>query len=66
MPGVLPKAFAIDVQDTSGAWQCMHAMEKNDRRLVILPLQGQANAVRLVPLATWGGDQIHVMAFEVA
>ena len=65
MPPMLARAFAIDIQDASGMWQRVHLVEDNARRLVKLPLQVEARGVRFVPLQAWGGEQMHVMAFEV-
>lgn len=65
MPQMLPRAYAIEVQDASGMWQRVHEVENNYNRLAILPLQGEAKAVRFVPLASWGSEQVHIMAFEV-
>jgi hypothetical protein len=65
MPAMLPMTFAVEVQDATGAWRRVHQIENNDKRLVKLPLQGEASAVRFVPLEAWGGEKVHVMAFEV-
>jgi hypothetical protein len=65
MPPMLPRAYAVEAQDAAGNWQRLHQVENNDRRLVKLPVNIEAKAVRFVPLATWGADQVHLMAFEV-
>lgn len=66
MPAMLPRAFAIDVQDANGNWQRQHMIENNHTRMVRLPVTGEARAVRLEILEAWGGERSHVMAFEVA
>lgn len=66
MPPMLPRTFAIEVLGADGRWQRLHTVENNRLRMVRLPLQGEASAVRLVLLEAWGGEQGHVMAFDVA
>lgn len=65
MPAMLPRAFAVDFQDASGEWRRFHQVDNNYARLVRLPLQTEAKAVRFVPLESWGGERVHIMAFEV-
>lgn len=65
MPAMLPRAFALEVQDPRGHWRRTHLVEDNHRRLVRLPLDCEARAVRLVTLASWGDSPSHVMAFDV-
>ncbi len=66
MPAMLPRAFAIEMQRPDGGWQRVQTVENNILRLVRLSITGEAKAVRFVPLEAWGGDQVHVMGFEVA
>ncbi len=65
MPPMLPRAYAIEVQDPAGRWQRLHQVENNCLRLARLPVQAEARAVRFVPLEAWGGAQAHLMGFEV-
>jgi hypothetical protein len=64
MPAMLPRSFAIDVQSSDGLWQRAHLVENNYQRLVRLPLNLEAKALRFVSLDSWGGEQAHIMAFE--
>jgi hypothetical protein len=66
MPPMLPKTFALEAQQADGSWQRLQLVENNRARLVRLPLQLEACAVRLALLEAWGGELNHVMAFEVA
>ncbi len=64
MPPMLARAFALEAQSAEGRWQRIHLIENNCQRLVRLPLDLEANALRLVLLEAWGGEQAHILAFE--
>jgi hypothetical protein len=66
MPAILPRAFAVDILDSTGSWQRLHLVEDNALRLVRLPVEVEAGAIRFVPLRAWGEGQAHIMAFEVS
>ncbi|MGF1634272.1 MAG: FAD-dependent oxidoreductase [Phycisphaerae bacterium] len=53
MPASLVKAFRIAVEE-GGTWRTVYREANNTQRLVRVPLQVRAAAVRLVPEATWG------------
>ncbi|MBE0697880.1 MAG: hypothetical protein IH586_13240, partial [Anaerolineaceae bacterium] len=66
MPPMLPRTFAIEIQDNTGTWQRVQQVEENASRLVKLSLSTEAGAVRFVPLRTWGAEQAHIMGFEIS
>ncbi len=65
MPGALAREFALEACDAAGNWQVVYRTEDNYQRLVRVPLAIEARAVRFVPLAGWGADRVHVMAFDL-
>ena len=64
VPATLVKAFHLDVE-TNGAWATVHRNENNYQRLVRVPLDRTATAVRLVPDATWGAPAASIFGLEI-
>ncbi len=64
-PATLVKAFRIEARNQSGAWRVLHTETCNYQRLVRVPLDVRAHAVRLVPEATWGAESCRVFAFDL-
>lgn len=64
-PATLVKAFRIEGQDESGDWHVLHTEAKNYQRLVRVPINVAAKAIRLVPEATWGAELCCIFAFDV-
>ncbi len=65
VPASLVKDFRIEVQDSADNWRELVQVKGNYQRLVRIPLNVEAKAVRLVPLTTWGAKQAHLFAFDV-
>ncbi len=65
MPGALAREFALEACDAAGNWQVVYRTEDKYQRLVRVPLAIEARAVRFVPLAGWGADRVHLMAFDL-
>ncbi len=65
MPAMLAREYALEAQDSKGNWQRFHQASENYARLVKVPLDLEMQAVRFVPLASWGGERVHLMAFDV-
>jgi hypothetical protein len=64
VPETLVRAFHIDAL-RNGDWQTIHKEDNNYQRLVRVPLNTEAEAIRLVPEATWGAENAHVFAFDI-
>ncbi|MHB9130880.1 MAG: FAD-dependent oxidoreductase [Armatimonadota bacterium] len=64
-PSTLVKSFRLEARDAEGNWSTVYEEAQNYQRLVRIPLQITATAVRLIPLATWGASSAHVQAFEI-
>ncbi|MFN2285628.1 MAG: hypothetical protein ACK2UQ_14515, partial [Anaerolineae bacterium] len=66
VPQTLVRAFRVEVEDDDGAWRIVAHVENNYQRLVRLDLDVTTRAVRFIPESTWGADQVHVFAWDVA
>jgi len=64
VPETLVKAFRLEAADAQGEWTTIYRETLNYQRLVRVPLNVQATALRLVPEATWGAATARVFAFE--
>jgi hypothetical protein len=64
VPKQLVRAFRLEAQDESGAWQTVYHETNNYQRLVRVPLGVRAQALRLVSEATWGAEQVRIFGFE--
>jgi hypothetical protein len=65
VPETLVKAFRLDALDAAGQWRTVFEEANNYQRLVRVPLNVEAQALRLVPLATWGAEEARLFAFDV-
>lgn len=61
----LVKSFRIDYLDDAGNWKTGYECKENHQRLARIPLNITTTAVRLVPLSTWGNDNINIFAWEL-
>jgi hypothetical protein len=66
VPQTMVRAFRIEAQDAHGAWATAARVENNYQRLVRLDVNVETCALRFVPEATWGSDEVHVFAWDVA
>lgn len=66
LPATLVKAYRLEAQDDQGVWCIVHRETANRRRLVVIPLDINARALRLIPESTWGDPMVRVFAFEVS
>ncbi|HHW08566.1 MAG TPA: FAD-dependent oxidoreductase [Firmicutes bacterium] len=65
VPATLIKEFRLEALTPAGDWQEVVHVTNNYQRLVKLPLDVQAKAIRFTPLKTWGSAEAHLFAFEV-
>lgn len=65
VPDTIVKAFRVEGQAPDGSWQTLARVENNYQRLVRVPLTGTYKAVRFVPEATWGSEDVRLFAFDV-
>ena len=63
-PKPLVKRFRVEVRDAAGAWSLL-VEDDNHQRHRRLPVGRSVTAVRLTPLATWGGGPARVFAMDV-
>ncbi|NLF16129.1 MAG: FAD-dependent oxidoreductase [Lentisphaerae bacterium] len=64
VPDTLTRAFTLEALDAAGRWSTVARIDDNHQRLVRVPLQVEAVALRLTPLATWGAPMARLFAFE--
>ena len=65
VPATLVKSFRLDVKDANGVWKTVWKTTTNHQRLVVVPLDCDGSAVRIVPTETWGAPLCRLFAFEV-
>jgi hypothetical protein len=65
-PANLIRAFRIEILGEDGSWQAAAHVTDNHQRLLRIPLDVSARAVRFIPDATWGAEKAHLFAFEVS
>ncbi len=64
-PATLVKDFRLEAQAPSGEWSEVARVTDNTQRLVRVPLDVTARAIRFVPESTRGSEKAHVFAFDV-
>jgi len=64
MPSGAPRDFRVEGQGEDGSWRTIAAVSDNHRRLVVLPVEGTFQAIRLVLDRTWGDPETAFFAFD--
>lgn len=64
MPSGSPRDFHLEGQGADGSWRTIATVADNHRRLVVLPVEGTFQAVRLVLDRTWGDPDTAFFAFD--
>lgn len=64
VPETLIREFRVDILDESGLWKTVCLEKESHQRLVYVPINTVTNAVRFIPLSTWGTDKCHLFALE--
>jgi hypothetical protein len=65
VPASMLRTFRVEAQSASGEWSVIHREENNYQRLLRLPLQATAKAIRLVPEQTWGAAELRIFSLDV-
>lgn len=66
VPQTLVRAFRIEVEDELGQWRTALRVENNYQRLVKLAVDLEVRALRFVPEATWGTEEVRVFAWDIS
>ena len=66
VPQTLVRAFRIEVEDELGQWRTALRVENNYQRLVKLAVDLEVRALRFVPEATWGTEEVLVFAWDIS
>jgi hypothetical protein len=61
----MTKDFRIEGVRADGSAQVLFSTQNNYQRLNKIALSGTWSAIRLIPNATWGAENIHIFSFEV-
>ena len=64
IPGMMTRAFDLEILDSAGQWQVAQRVEDNHQRLVKLPLEVETAGLRLIPRASWGAERVHLFGFD--
>lgn len=64
-PATLVRTFRVLARHSDDDWHEVARVENNYQRLVRVPLDTTARALRLVPEATWGAPDVHIFAWDV-
>ena len=64
MPKQLVRAYKIEAQSVSGQWESLYAEADNRRRLVVLPVGREVQALRFTGEAAWRESPIRLFSFE--
>ncbi len=64
-PATLVRTFRVLALHSNDDWHEVAHIENNYQRLVRVPLDTTARALRFVPEATWGAPDVHVFAWDV-
>lgn len=62
-PGIV-RSFRVEVDRGDGAWEELALVRENHQRLVRLPLDAVARALRFTALSTWGSPGVRVFSIE--
>ena len=65
MPETMLRAFRIEALDQHNRWQLIVREDNNYQRLVRLETDVETSAIRFIPQATWGAEQVHIFAWDV-
>ena len=65
VPAMIARDFDLEALQADGSWRVVAEVRNNYQRLVKVPLDVSTRGLRFVVRASWGADQVHVMAFDV-
>ncbi len=57
-PKCMLKSFVIEARARGGEWHTVYEERNNYRRLIRTPVDFDADEVRLIPLSTWGSEEL--------
>jgi hypothetical protein len=65
VPEMMTRDFDLEALQPDGSWQVVAEVRNNYQRLVKVPLNVTTRGLRFVVRASWGAEQVHVMAFDI-
>ena len=64
-PKTMLRSFRLEYRTQDGEWKLIRQIDDNIQRLVVIPCDVSATAVRFIPLAGYGSADAHVFSFDV-
>ncbi|MFD0669959.1 FAD-dependent oxidoreductase [Cohnella sp. GCM10027633] len=65
VPKSMVKDFRIEYLQEDGRWTELLSVTNNYQRLRKFQVDVSAKALRLIPLSTWGAEQVHIFAWDI-
>ena len=65
VPPVMTRAYRIEGVTEKGETRILFETDNNYQRLNRVPINGTYTALRLIPLETWGSEDVHIFSFDV-
>ncbi|MFD2332894.1 FAD-dependent oxidoreductase [Cohnella sp. GCM10020058] len=65
LPQTIVKDFRVEYEDEYGAWTELAVVSGNYYRLRKLQVDVTTRALRLIPLSTWGAEQMRIFAWDI-
>jgi len=65
VPACMTKVFRIEAEDKCGNWVEVFREDNNYQRLVLVSLDIETSALRLICEDTWGAERVHLFAWNV-
>jgi hypothetical protein len=64
-PKTMVREFRIEALDENGSWKVVAEENNNYQRLVRIRKNIDTVAVKFIPLATWGAENVHLFAWDI-
>ncbi len=65
VPESMVKSFRVEIRAENNNWKVVFREDNNYQRLVLVPLDVETSAIRIVIETTSGSDKAHFFAFDV-
>ena len=65
VPDAMIRSYRIEGVKADGSVETLCSVQNNYQRLNRIPLSGTWIGVRLVPLAAWNSETIHLFSFDL-
>ena len=66
VPETMVKKFRIEAINDNGKWEVIYNENNNYQRLKKIKIDYKTNAIRLIPVETWGAEKVNIFAWEIS